>query len=225
MIYRIKNWWSSLWKPRYTAIFVPCNNFQGTDSVMAFIRLLRKQRKRTARVIILEKMSPHLRNALQENGVSTIPSQVLLFAHPSQDLNGFSVNPSSATGSSDTLLLRWWEVESEPYDILVAHVCRGAHILRRRAWSRVFPNWVSYDTDIRSFLATSKGTKRWEGVFNAILQEVPKSTEATSVSERLQSVYLIAMADLRDSFDASGGDALNLMYFQACLQSLCTSEA
>ena len=224
MISKIKNWWSSMRGPRYTAIFVPYKGLRGDDSVAAFYRFVNNRHRRKVRIIVVEEMKPHLRDVLQENGISTVPSRILLFAHPSQDLNGFLVNPSSRTGLSDILLLRWWEDEDASYEILVAHVCRGAHILRRRPWSRVFPGWISYDSDIRAFLATPHGTKRWEKIFSAILEEVTKSTEVESINERLKSVYLIAMADLRDSFSPSGGDALNLMYFQACLQSLYRSE-
>lgn len=224
MALKLSRLWRSLRKPPYTVIFVPYRAFGEGDSVAAFMRFVNSRHRRLLDICMVEKMRSHLYEALKESGVAP-PARLVLFAHPARGLNGFYVNPNSEEATGDVLLLRWWEVEGRPpYEVLIAHVCRGAHVLRRSPWTRVFPKWISYEGDIRTFLATELGTRRWEKVFASILREAPKSSEIASIQNRLKAVYLNAMADLQDTYNERGGDALNLIYFQECLQSLAISE-
>lgn len=220
---RLLSWIKSL-KPRnaYVAIFVPCLEKGEGDLVAAFWRFVPSRKPRELSVIRVNVMRTQLRDVLVENRLKDRPKRVLLFAHPTKDLNGFSVN--SAPGNTGVLFSSWWEDEGKPYEILVAHVCWGAHVLRRRLWQKTFPRWVSYENEIRSFLASELGTTRWNWVLNQILQEVVKSNDPRSVQERLKAIYLRAMADLRDTYSARDGDIINLLYFQDCLESILSSE-
>jgi len=107
---------------------------------------------------------------------------------------------------------------------LFAHVCYGSQIVGKAAWSQTFPQWVSYNNVIRGYVCSGVGRERWGALVCRIADEAIRSKTASSLRHRLQAVYHSAMADLSDSFDARAGDALNLMYFQQCLDTVTVMD-
>ncbi|HEX3128384.1 MAG TPA: hypothetical protein VH394_13725, partial [Thermoanaerobaculia bacterium] len=197
------------------------------DVVRAFLRLARLQRRRTCEIVPLEEIQADFRAVLDHFNIPHIPPALIIFAHPSRELNGFLANPSTKL-EDNVLLLRWWEGYGHgrvsSYGLVVAHVCKGAHVFRRPKWGPIFPNWVSYEGDILSYLASDLGTKRWKSVLDEMATEVPKSKDARDAKKRIEKIYRKAILALGDSFSNREGDAANLIYFQQCLESIACNE-
>jgi hypothetical protein len=208
--------------PSYTAMFVPCGKLGNRDLVAPFLGFSQRRLPPEYTLLVCERFIPHISNLCRSVGIS-VPKRAILFAHSTHDQPGFLVNPDPSTGE-ELLLLRFWEGRSHRFDILVAHVCHGAGVLRRPLWRKTFPKWVSYERDLPAFLATERANTRWSNVVHALLTAVPRSRRPRAVAARMRAVYEEAIAELYDTYDDRSGDALNLMYLQNHLQSVVSSE-
>jgi hypothetical protein len=202
-------------------MLVPVKTLGAGDGVDAMSRSILSHAPRQ-RVIRLDAWCEHLRNVLTH---APIPDAVILvlFAHPAPHMTGFAVN-RAPNGVRDVLLLGWWQDPNITFEILVAHVCNGAGILRDQAWKTVFPHWVSYDNFIYAFYGTTGADARWARVLDATIDAGVDGGSLRNVADRIRFAYIREMLDIDDAGDAADGDALNFMYFQNALDALATSE-
>jgi hypothetical protein len=211
-------------RPSHAVILVPCAEFGAKDPVPVIRRFLNGYRTRRSLVIVhLPCVREHIVEVFREHWIASAPKKLLWFAHPLVEASGFRCNPSP-TNPRTALLLEFWNHNDRRYKTCLAHVCHGATILQRELWTGVFPHWVSYDGDIRTFTAFRRGETLWKDTIVAIVAAFHKSNTPAALKSRLQSVYLNAMGDLEDSYNAEGGDAINLMYFEACITHLVSSD-
>lgn len=172
--------------------------------------------------IVVDHWCRHIQDAL------VFPAQpsraiVALFAHPAPEFTGFAVNRASDS-IREVLLLDWWENPTVTYELLVAHVCNGAAILRDNARRLVFPNWVSYDAFIEGFYDAPGAIVRWGRIAKATLDAAIDGGSAVSAANLLRLAYVTEMVEMDQFGSKADGDPLNLMYFQGALNALTTSE-
>lgn len=206
------------------AIFVPFRPYGDRDVVAAFCRLVQELALPDVAVLVVDAVSEHVDTHDIGGRSQEEIRRVVLFAHPQSENLGFSVNPRF-NGGSAVLLTRWWARRNSTYETLVAHVCRGAEVLRRRPWREIFPSWVSYSGPIRAFVGSGRAEDRWKGFLSRLFTAVARRRTPAAIKEELISACHHVLAEIRDNYDAAGGDALNLMYVQECMDRLvCSSD-
>jgi len=204
---------------RITVLFIPCGEFGDEDPVPAFQAIFRGIRLGHCTGVTVDAATLHLRESLALDGEKRSERTLVVFGHPAAELNGVRVNPGLKANNS-VLLHRWWD-EGERYcDLFVAHVCDGARVLSRELWSKLFPEWVSFRGEIYSFTASVRGQDRWAMVMKDMLNDLPMRKSARSAAAALKGIYLRSLATTWDGLDAAGGDALNVMYFQRCVEQM-----
>jgi hypothetical protein len=162
----------------------------------------------------------HLSEALRASGTKPKPRHIVLFAHPSSTWSGFAVNPSSPSGN-ETLLPDWWEISNHRFGYLVAHVCFGARVLGAEPWKQVFPDWLSYNEDIRAFMGSDEDIELWVNLGKSIVDAAVHSENVRSLANRVRAIYLEKMADLMDCLNTR--NAVHEMHLQKAMDSLETS--
>lgn len=223
------NWWRRIANAvnrrartlRLYVAAVPLSRLGNADGVATLLPEILKHAPHQ-RTTVVEHWCRHIRDVLV---FPVQPSRAIkvAFAHPSPELTGFAVN-RAPDSIRDVLLLNWWEDASIAYELLVAHVCDGAAILRDNAWRTVFPNWVSYDAFIEGFYDSPGAVARWGRIVKATLDAAVDGRSAVSAANLLRLAYVKEMVDMDKLGTAADGDPLNLIYFQGALNALTTSE-
>ncbi len=142
------------------------------------------------------------------------------FAHPDDSYQNFAVNLDTAQGKA-TLTPEWWSSQALEFNMIVAHVCQGARILARPEWKKVFPNWVSYKSDVCAFVRSDADEHLWAGVAKEIVAAAIRDQKASALKNRIRSIYYEKMADVDDG---SPTGRLQAMLFQAAVDALVSSE-
>lgn len=205
------------------AVFVPVDAKGDSDSVRLFYSYLTAAHRKLVHIVLLDRTAQHFRNVLADNDIDWEVTRLVLFAHPSPHLNGFLANHETP-GKSSYLLLRFWRKDTRQYDLIVAHVCRGALILARDRWRDCFPQWVSFDREILTFTGTARAEGIWRSVFDGVLRESSARRTAQAAVAGLKAVYLQHLRDVHENYDAAAGDAVAVMYLTRCIDSLRCSE-
>ena len=208
----------------YSLICIPGSKNIETDIVEGFYELLiKKLTLYNYKVIRMEKNKFKCYNELffDENKPS-IPNSVVLFAHPIKTFTGFKVNPVRKD-SRNIISLEWWKT-NEPFKFIYAHVCNSHNIFTRKQWKKIFPNWIAYGEEIKAYLISDTGIKRWKYVLKNILKEILQQSSLSNLRFKIQNIYLDAIYETDKTYEVKSGDPLNLMYFQECHDSIITSE-
>lgn len=208
--------------PSHVVVFVPCESLGVRDLVSAAHRLCRSRLTSAYALMLCERCVPHFFDLCRNHGLRP-PKRIVLFAHATEDAQGFSANPSLDTGEH-YLLLRFWEHQRDQFQLFVAHACFGASILTRPLWKRTFPAWVSYRGELGAFLASSRAEQHWRSLFERMLEEIPRGRTPRGVAARLTAAYAASMAEVYDGYSPEAGDAVNLIYLERSIQALVTSE-
>jgi hypothetical protein len=166
--------------------------------------LLANGRGRESRLVLREHV-PHL-SYLKELTVDIVTALVLL-AHPSKNRAGFA-----SLRQSKVLLPEWFETV-KPWNLLIAHVCEGAQVLRRPGWAAVFPRWISFDSPIYCFLCFERGRRLWEGIAESVLRVASRSESIDASLSAIRDVYSEAITAIEQDLHEPDGDILNQMYF------------
>jgi hypothetical protein len=204
---------------RFLVMFIPYLPYGDSDAVAALAPRIRRKIKHRHLHTQLDEFVDSFRSVARQSKLE-LPSRVVLFAHPCPSHTGFAVN--SAT-SAETLRADWWRYPGARYEFIVAHVCRGAEVLRRASYREVFPEWISYREDIEVYTGSPAADERWVQLTDGIIRAAWESESFTSATLRLQAVYTNALAQVYDTKRAEDGDSLTLIHFMGALEALTTS--
>lgn len=210
---------------RYILLFIPWDKIgpRERDGVRQFYKLLSFRNKVLNKVHLEDNFVHHSFQAFLDTEKALDPCKSLfLFAHPHHSLKGFAINSHGQPGDV-ILAAAWWNCDERP-EVLLAHVCSGSEILRGSEWRTKFARWVTFNKNIDIFIATRLGRKRWKHLLNTLIREVGRNSDLSMLKTSVERVYEDTMMWIQDTSNGKGGDTLNLICMERCIQSLTTSE-
>ncbi len=225
----IRKWFDRRWREwgmrnSILVMFVPWRERGDQDAVAAIIPGLTERLKGFPPQLVLDRALHHLHDALMSLGARFAPRRIVLFAHPTDAHDGFAVNPDRDVGIS-VLQASWW-IGASPVtmDLLVAHVCNGATVLRQPRWSHVATKWISFDCGIDAYLGSAVGRECWIRVAEEVVSAAVNGLDASSVQMRVHRAYVDALIELHDRKDFAAGDTINICNMERALRHLVNSE-
>lgn len=210
-------------KSNTTIIFIPWNKKGNADPVRHFIDLLSLKLKLRNTIIVLESyLYNSFSNMVEKIEKLSSLNKIVIFAHPFEQYTGFAINNDINT-NVNCLSNTWWN-NSQKHEIFFAHVCFGSKILSKDDWKPIINNWISYNDKIYCFISTDKGKKRWKLIISEVLKVISKYKSVYETKMELIKSYETIMETIDKTQDWKGGDILNIMFIENCIQTLTTSE-
>lgn len=105
----------------------------------------------------------------EQFSTGNLPERIFLFAHE--------------------VIPKWWKEEEISYEMLIAHVCKGADELNGDT-DIPFKDWVSYSKNISIGFGHPKFDELWRRIFigiSNILNEPPQ--DSSMVKKKIKSIY------------------------------------
>jgi len=202
--------------------YIPCKRENTEDSVIIIKNII--SLKLRIKSFTLEKYEKSLGRIIKQENISEI-KKLILFAHPNNAKSSFLVS-SNRIHEDKSLLPDWWQNEkTKEIKIVFANVCFGATILKRKMWSTIFPNWISYKNHLTLYVGSSKSRTIWREVYNKIIDKIIEMNDVLAIKHMFYSIYNEKIANIYENYDPQKGDSLTMMYLVKSKKLLTTSES
>jgi hypothetical protein len=205
-------------------LFAPAPPKGNSDAVEALARSIGTAFLRPA-IIKVNRALDHFVDAIAVARTSRpTVRRAILFAHPSDGYDGFLMVSDGPGGVRVTARDWWLSKQDGPLDLLVAHVCFGASVLRKPHWQGVFREWISYDGLLEAYMGSAVGQARWASVAADIIDATVVSASTSTLLVRMRHAYERELVSIVDNPDWSAGDSINLCNFERALKLMTISE-
>jgi hypothetical protein len=202
-------------------VFVPSPAQGDADAVAAIAPGISRGKIGRPLFVMIDRVLHHFDEAVQYRSNSWGPiRRIVLFAHPSDAYDGF-VTVSEKSDISRVIARDWWvSRQSRKVEMLVAHVCHGASILRKPHWVGVFENWISFDGVVDAYVGSALGRERWCRIAGRTIEATVVSPTAKSLMIRMRHAYENEILSIEDDPDWAAGDVINLCNFERAIKLL-----